>query len=258
MKIITGHQPVYLPWLGLFHKISLADKFVFMDDVQYLEQDWNNRNRIKGPQGAFWLTVPVNLKGSNTKFLKDIRTVSEGWQSKNHWQKKHWKSLQLSYCNAPYWDDHAPFLEDFYMSHPWEWLSELNESMLRYLLEALRINIEFIKASEFGFNGQKSDLVLDHCRKLNGTLCILGALGRDYINENSFLNEGISLHYQNYKHPVYKQALGEFISHLSIFDLLFNHGMESLEILKSGNVTREELETENKLIGKPTVLETAA
>ena len=65
MHIITGHQPVYLPWLGLFHKIALADTFVFMDDVQYLSQDWNNRNFIKGSQGKVRLTVPVRLKASS-------------------------------------------------------------------------------------------------------------------------------------------------------------------------------------------------
>ena len=47
MNIVSGHQPVYLPWLGLFHKISLCDKFVYMDTVQYLNNDWNNRNKIK-------------------------------------------------------------------------------------------------------------------------------------------------------------------------------------------------------------------
>ena len=45
--ILTAHQPVYLPWLGLFHKIALADKFIFFDQVQYLPKDWMNRNKIK-------------------------------------------------------------------------------------------------------------------------------------------------------------------------------------------------------------------
>ncbi len=74
MKIVSGHQPVYLPWLGLIHKAALSDVFVFMDDVQYLEQDWNNRNRIKTPQGKpIWLTVPVDLKNSPSRIIKDIR-----------------------------------------------------------------------------------------------------------------------------------------------------------------------------------------
>ena len=41
--ILTAHQPVYLPWLGLFHKIALSDKFVYFDQVQYLPKDWMNR-----------------------------------------------------------------------------------------------------------------------------------------------------------------------------------------------------------------------
>lgn len=45
--ILTAHQPVYLPWLGLFHKIALSDVYCFFDDVQYLRRDWNNRNKIK-------------------------------------------------------------------------------------------------------------------------------------------------------------------------------------------------------------------
>ena len=45
--ILTAHQPVYFPWLGLFHKIALADSFVWFDDVQYQKKDWNNRNKIK-------------------------------------------------------------------------------------------------------------------------------------------------------------------------------------------------------------------
>ena len=57
--ILTAHQPVYLPWLGLFHKIALADAFRYLDDVQYQVNGYNNRNRIKGRNGSFLLTVPV-------------------------------------------------------------------------------------------------------------------------------------------------------------------------------------------------------
>ena len=45
--VLTAHQPVYLPWLGLFHKIWLAEKFVLFNTVQYLPKEWMNRNKIK-------------------------------------------------------------------------------------------------------------------------------------------------------------------------------------------------------------------
>ena len=58
MKVAI-HQPQYLPWLGYFDKIDQVDCFVLLDDVQFKKNEWQNRNRIKTPQGWQWLTVPV-------------------------------------------------------------------------------------------------------------------------------------------------------------------------------------------------------
>ena len=85
--ILTAHQPAYLPWLGLFHKIALADKFVFLDNLQFEKNSVENRNKIKTSDGAIWLTVPVNahinLKSNQTKidfthnwFEKHLKTIS--------------------------------------------------------------------------------------------------------------------------------------------------------------------------------------
>ena len=241
MRIVTGHQPAYLPWGGLLHKISLADVFVFMDDVQYLEQDWNNRNRVKGPNGPFWLTVPVRSKASVGKRLRDVLISSDGWESPRHWQRLHWRSMQSCYGRAPYWDTHAPFFEDLYTRKPWKWLVDVNESVLRYLLEALEIGVEWVCASTYGFDGVKSDLVLDHCRKLRGDVCVVGALARDYLVADRFFHEGVSVYYQDYRQPVYRQRFGGFISNLSVVDLLFNCGPASRSVLMSCNVGKADL-----------------
>jgi hypothetical protein len=237
MHIITGHQPVYLPWLGLFHKIALADTFVFMDDVQYLSQDWNNRNFIKGAQGKVRLTVPVRLKASSSDLLKDIVIADDGWGTKRHWQTEHWKSLQACYARAPFWQDHADFFETFYTERPWKWLAEMNLALLGHFLEVFDIRVKLIKASEEGYVGTKSDLVLDHCRRLDADVCIFGTQGRDYVAADDFFAEGTSIHFQDYRHPEYQQRFDGFISHLSVCDLLFNHGPKSRDILLAGNVT---------------------
>src|SRR5438045_2987654 len=96
--ILTAHQPVYLPWLGLFEKIAIADRFVFFDGVQYLPRDWNNRNRIKSRAGAAeWLTVPVLTKGHREKTIGAIEI-----NNALPWRRKHWRTLELSYRDAPY------------------------------------------------------------------------------------------------------------------------------------------------------------
>ena len=73
--ILTAHQSVYLPWLGLFHKIALAEMFCLFDIVQYQKRDYNNRNKIKTPNGEIWLTVPVESKQHFGKILeaRDIK-----------------------------------------------------------------------------------------------------------------------------------------------------------------------------------------
>ena len=51
MKIIAIRQPGYIPYIGFFKKIESVDTFVFLDDVQYSRTDWDNRNKIRTPDG---------------------------------------------------------------------------------------------------------------------------------------------------------------------------------------------------------------
>lgn len=226
--ILTAHQPVYLPWLGLFHKIALADAFVSFNQVQYLPRDWNNRNRVKTDQGPVWLTVPVLKSGYRDKALTDIRINND-----LPWQRKHWKTLELSYRKAPYFKDYAGFFEDVYLKRSWDTLCELNDHMLLWFLETLGIATEYSDARDHAFQGSKSDLVLDMCVQMGAQVYIFGALGKDYADVEAFARSGVRAVFQDYVHPVYPQLHGEFVSHLSIVDLLFNCGPASLEILMS-------------------------
>jgi len=103
--ILTAHQPVYLPWLGLFHKIAIADSFCYFDSVQYQTKDWNNRNKLIGPNGAFWLTVPVKSKGHFNKKVGEIKI-----DNTINWRKKHLKSIELNYKSAPYFNYYIDFI----------------------------------------------------------------------------------------------------------------------------------------------------
>jgi len=103
--ILTAHQPVYLPWLGLFHKISLADRYCIFDIAQYQTKDFNNRNKIKTNSGEIWLTVPVESKNHFQKKLCDIKIINNGWN------KKHFKSIYLAYKKAPHFDQYIDELD---------------------------------------------------------------------------------------------------------------------------------------------------
>ena len=228
--ILTAHQPVYLPWLGLFHKIALAESFVWFDDVQYQTKDWNNRNRIMTNNGPIWLTVPVLSKGHYKIKVGKIKI-----NNTFPWGKKHVKSIQLAYSKSKYFNYYFKFFEDLY-NKQWEFLSDLNFYILNFILEDLNIDISVVKLSELKVNGQKSDLVLNMCKYLKAKIYIFGGEGKNYANEQKFIESGVKPYFQKYKHPVYKQLHGKFEPNLSIIDLLFNAGPKSYDIMMSGNI----------------------
>ncbi|MDB5223187.1 MAG: hypothetical protein JWN83_1854 [Chitinophagaceae bacterium] len=230
--ILTAHQPVYIPWLGLFHKIFLAEQFCIFDIVQYQTKDYNNRNLIKTHQGPIWLTVPVESKNHFQKKICDIKIIDDGWN------KKHFKSIQFSYKNAPYYKSYIDEIEQILLQKTYSFLTDLNTEMLKLMLKAFDIQIPIVKASDYDFTGYKSDLVLDMCIKLNATKYIFGSQGKDYADEASFNNNNINIYFQNYQHPQYAQLHGDFMPNISALDLLFNEGPKSKEILISGNITK--------------------
>jgi len=231
--ILTAHQPVYLPWLGLFHKISLAETFVYFDQVQYLPKDWMNRNKIRTKDGSIWLTVPVLRKG-----YRDLKTSEIEINNSTNWQKKHLRSISLNYNKSPYFENYIPFFEDVY-SRKWEFLGDLNEYMLKWFLDELGIKVNFLNAKNFKFEGEKSSLILNMCKKLDASTYIFGTLGKDYANVHEFEKNNVKLIFQDYNHPKYSQLYSEFVSHLSVIDLLFNHGPKSLEIILSNNISQK-------------------
>jgi WbqC-like protein family len=233
--ILSAHQPVYLPWLGLFHKIALADLFCYFDIAQYQTKDFNNRNKIKTHNGEIWLSVPVESKNHMEKSIGDIRVIQNGWQ------RKHFKSIQFAYQKAPYYRAYIDGLEAILVGESFETLSALNLEILYFLMKCLELTTPIVKASDFSFRGAKSDLVLDMCLQLKADTYIFGAQGQNYAEVAKFRASGVQPLFQEYRHPRYRQQYGAFLPYMSVIDLLFNEGPASREILLTDNVSRDEL-----------------
>jgi hypothetical protein len=71
-------------------------------------------------------------------------------------------------------------------------------------------------------------------KALNADTYLSGAGGQEYLDQGLFPANQIKLIFQQFEHPVYNQIQGEFISHLSVLDLLFNEGQRSLQIIQGG------------------------
>ena len=227
--ILTAHQPVYLPWMGLFHKIALADLFCYFDIAQYRKKDYNNRNKIKTKNGELWLSVPVQSKNHLEKNVSEILIIQD------EWVKKHIKSIELNYKKTPFFDLYFPRIKSILINESEKSLGWLNFQLLEYFLACLDINTPVVKASDYNFKGRGSDLVLDMCIELGADKYIFGEQGKNYADIGSFKEAGIEVYFQKYKHPIYKQVGWGFIPYMSIIDLLFNKGNESFKILMSKN-----------------------
>lgn len=221
------HQPQFLPWLGYFDKIDQVDVFVLLDTVQYKKNEWQNRNRIKTVNGPQWLTVPVLYR-----YPQLIREVEIN--NKERWQHKHWQTLITNYSRAPYWDFLLPFFREI-LDQTWEKIAPLNITVVRRLCELMGIKTPIYVASELGnFPEDPDERLIAITHYVGADTYLAGSGGHNYMNLSAYESAGIKVIFQEFHHPVYRQLFSqEFISHLSVIDLIYNHGPESLEIIRS-------------------------
>lgn len=241
--IVSGHQVAYLPWLGYFHKLSLCDTYVYMDTVQFVKNDWHNRNKIKTPQGWMWLSVPVDKRKTQGKGIHEVAIRGfEEPDADDFWQRQHWQSIEANYRKSPYFKDYADELATLYLDRVWERLVDVCWAQFCLFRKWLGLgDKKIVRMSEQHFEGYKDELVLDHCRKLGADKVVFGALGKDYVRLEVFRQEGIGVYFQDYKHPEYPQRFGGFEPFMSVIDLVFNCGPESRSILLKGNLGYEGL-----------------
>ncbi len=236
-KIITIHQPNYIPWLGFFHKLLISDIYVAFDDVQFEKNSFNNRNKIKTSSGDCWLTIPVITKGKSKETLINNAQIDNNQK----WAKKHLKTIQINYSKSEFYEDYILFFEETY-NKKWDMLSDLNVHILRWLLREFEIETKFILSSKTkDKTGKKDKLVLDICKKLDADIYVSGALGKGYLNVDEFKKEKIDVYFQDYNHPKYSQLWGDFKPYMSIIDLLFNHGKESKNIIMEENINKSDI-----------------
>ncbi|MFA6549188.1 MAG: WbqC family protein [Candidatus Margulisiibacteriota bacterium] len=232
--ILAGHQPEYLPYIGFFNKLMLCDEFVLVDHIQFNKKSWQNRNRIRTAQGELLLTVPVLTKGCFDQPISEVMINNH-----DNWRRKNWQSILLNYHKAPFFKEHEPFFAELY-SRDWDLLAQLNEALIKYLAKQLGIEKKMSRSSELNVNGQKTELLIDLCKKMKADAYLSGAGGREYVDDQRLKNEGVESRYTEFKHPVYRQLHEPFLSNMSVIDLLFNHGNERSReiILNSGGISQ--------------------
>lgn len=225
MKRVAVLQSNYLPWKGYFDIIHNVDLFIFYDDVQFTKNDWRNRNKVKTPQGAQWLSIPVGQKISRLIHEVEIPDAS--------WQKAHFKTIEMNYSKSPYFHQYSAFFAQVYLEREWKNLSELNHFLIREIsTRFLKIQTQFDDSRNYQMQGAKEERLLSLLEQAGATHYLSGPAARDYIKEESFTSRGVQLSYQDYSgYPEYPQLYPPFTHQVSIIDLLFNCGENSSQMI---------------------------
>lgn len=208
----------------------MVDEFVIYDDMQYTRRDWRNRNMIKTKDGVKWLTVPVEAKG------KYFQKINETKISDLSWAENHWNTIKHSYSKAKFYDEYKAVFEELYLGCKEEYLSIVNYRFMKKICEMLGISTPMIWSSEFTLLEEKTERLVDICKKLGATDYYSGPAAKAYMNEELFEYENIKIHYFDYSgYPQYSQLHGEFTHAVSIIDLIFNEGIDAPKFMKSFN-----------------------
>lgn len=210
-------QPYFLPYIGYFQLIKSVDKFIIYDDVNYIKQGWINRNNILLNGSSFQFTIPVE-KASSFKKINNTKINKKLFE---RWKVKFFKTLSQAYIDAPNYSNVKSSIE-FLFSKDYANISDLNVSAIIEICKLCKLETEIVKTSTCYQNENLSSVnrVIDICKKENASTYINPIGGIELYDREIFSANNIQLSFL-YSLPFkYNQNRDEFISNLSIIDLL--------------------------------------
>lgn len=229
MKIAIN-QPTYLPWMGYFDLIDQVDLFVILDNVQFVKQSWQQRNRIRTGNGLQWLTVPVAFRGRLGQLIKEVEIRDSDFA------RNHIRAIELAYARSPFFSQYFPSLSERIEELRKGLLLDLNLGLIRWALEILKIETPLVRASTLGVHGKRTELLANICEVLgaNEYLSPLGSAEYLLAEQNVLCQRRVDVAFQNYHHPQYHQVFTPFEPFTSVIDVIFNCGDQSPAIIRGG------------------------
>ena len=194
----------YLAPVQYYAVLTNAGNIVLEQHEHYVKQSFRNRCVIATANGLMDLTIPIEKTGEQKSLIRDVRIS-------NHvnWQINHWRSMESAYSSSPFFEYYADDLLPFY-EKKWVFLWDFNLALQTKILELIDLQPNIILSQKY-----------------------LKNQGEHYIDLRERIHpkkENLVQHDYPY-YQVFQQKSG-FRNNLSIIDLLFNMGNESILLLK--------------------------
>ena len=159
-----------------------------------------------------------------------INKIKISWEQP--WALHHWQRIQFSYQKAPFFPHYHDYFSDVYSRKP-ETLAEFTIMTTIEISRFLGItHTQFVRSSELSnVEGTRTDRLISILKKVGADHYISGPSASDYIEKEKFNEAGIVLEYMSYGYPSYEQLYPPYEPHVSIIDLLFMQGTNSLKFI---------------------------
>jgi|Deesub1362B_J571_1020462.scaffolds.fasta_scaffold00001_91 hypothetical protein len=227
---ICFHQPAFIPWGGFFARLLYSDLMVLLDDTLLARGfTFVNRNRLKGPNGEIWITVPLKRKGRGRQKIKDLEIYE-----KARWGRKFLLTIRHFYRKSIYFEPFFSQMAEIINRDDDSFLA-LATPLIDHLKAALSIDTPLIFQSELGITGKGTDLLISLAQKLQAEEVLLSAFARKRIDLERIKSTGIKVYLHRFLPSPYPQFWGDFYSNLSTLDLYFCQGPEGKAILEKSS-----------------------
>lgn len=201
MKVVI--HPTYFSNIAHFVAIAKADTLVFEMDDNFVKQTYRNRTYIYGANGKLGLNIPVIHTQKNRQKYKDVKIFNQ-----DKWQSLHWKSLLSAYRTSPFFEYYEDELQPIFTKKA-EYLLDFNLKCFEVICDCLQLELNISKTETYQKDiDKKTDF-------------------RHLVHAKKETPYG----FENYT-QVFSNKHG-FIPNLSILDLLFNEGPNTLNYLES-------------------------
>lgn len=220
-------QPYFMPYIGYWQLINAVDKFVLLDDVNYIMRGYINRNHILLNGRLYRFTIPIE-KASQNKLICETKLNFP--KSKKH---DLLKTVCSAYKKAPYYEQVMPLIEDIINSEETDltkfiWYSIEKIAGYLHIYTQVSISSQLDKNQDLKAEAR----IIEICERLGADIYINPCGGRSLYCRSHFEQKGIKLFFLDTKKEniIYQQYQNEFVQNLSIIDVLMFNSVQAIKI----------------------------
>lgn len=217
-------QPYFLPYIGYWQLLNAVDLYIVLDDVNFINRGWINRNRILINGQISYLNIPIRGASQN----KRINEIPMDWDDRKRKQIK--RKIQLAYSRAPYFDQ-VYLLFCGIVDHEEESLSGFLENSLKAVCGYMGIETQILRSSELekddSLKGQER--ILNLCQQFHADEYYNAIGGQSLYSYDRFRRGGVKLSFLKTGQIQYEQFFHQSVPNLSILDVMMFHSPEQLQ-----------------------------